>query len=151
MKKIRLAGLLALSMTAGLSGNSTASADVIINSPFYEEAKSGTCSSASCLIEFTSPTSRVLFSKLNCTFGSLSAQVVQIELAVRDAPGSLLRRIEFIPFSPPVVTANGQRFYSLSVPLDFLFAAGKIPTLFAVTEGTTGGTVNCKITGRIQA
>lgn len=150
MNGFRLPGFLAFGIVAGLCGTNAAFAQPVINGTFYEEVKSAGCVGASCIIEFTALSSRVLFNKVNCYAHDLPGDMRSIAFGVRDTPNTVSRRNEFLPFSPPALSTGGSRYYTLSVQSDFLFALGKIPAIVASVNSGAGAQVECKITGRIQ-
>lgn len=154
MKGFRSSGLLALGIMAALFGPSSVSAQPVINGTFYEENATTTCNNGSgswCVMQFTQLTARVLFTKVTCQVLNVPAgnTLYSIRVGVRDTAGGTLRRAEGVPLSAPQIVGNGLRYYSVSAPLDFLFAAGKYPTIYGDLDGT-GGNASCKLTGRVQ-
>lgn len=152
MKRFGLFSLLALSVSAGLWGSGPAAADVVINGDYYEETKSANCPVNLCTLELTPiGASRVLFTKMNCLISVSSANAVYLGLGVRDTSGSATtRRLEYLPLAEGLAGASNTKFYTSYTPTDFLFASGKIPTILAGLNGVTG-TINCKLSGRIQS
>lgn len=150
MKGFFFSGFLALGVLAGLPG--TASAQPVINSPFYEESKTISCgSSNNCDIHFTSPSDRMRFTKLNCAMSTFDTNVLEVYFGVKDTTQNTPRRQEYFPFDGPKLSQLGLRYYAFSAPMDFLFAPGKVPYFRVVLESVTGtGTVRCKITGQIE-
>lgn len=152
MRKCGFAGL-ALSLVTVVCGARPVSADVVINGTFYEESAGFTCSSLACVVQFTPPSSRVIFTKLNCSFRALpsTATLYSIDFGVRDVSNGSMRRVEPLPFNPPVSVTGGTKIYSMSATLDFLSAPGKYPTVYAYSDGNaSAGGSDCKLTGRIQ-
>lgn len=144
---------LALCVMTGVCSATPGAAQVTINGNYYEETKSASCSISECVIEFTPPTSRVRFTKINCLVSSLPTDLLAFSFGVRDSANGTMRRIEFLPFGNPATGPTGNRFYTVLAPSDFLFAPGKIPTAYGtrVLGSTSGGYIHCKLTGHVEA
>jgi hypothetical protein len=154
MKNIRFIVVVSSIVLVNLASTGRLSAQVATNGNYYEEVKSASCGNG-CLIEFTpTPASgpRVNFTKVNCFFANINASVVFLYFGVRDSSGATSRRIEYLPIGPYQTTLGGSglRFYTILAPTDMLFAPGKIPVIYAGTDGTVSGSLNCKITGRFE-
>ncbi len=132
----------------------SAAAQLVISGNFYEESSAGGCTNGNCFLNFSATPSTgplVLVSKINCLLANFPADVLFIYFGLRDTPSGTARRIEYLPVPAPQLTSQQLRFYSFTVPSDFLFGNGKVP-MIAVSVSTTGAStsMNCKITGRLQ-
>lgn len=153
MKNVQLSAL-ALGAATMIFAIAPASAEVVINGTFYEESKSGVCSNGGCTVEFTAPASKVLFTKASCGFTNSPSPMAFIQLGVRDFSNASFRRVEFLSFGPPVSSTNGAFQYQTSNSvIDFLSAAGKLPTIIVSAVGSVNSNTGftCKLTGRIQS
>jgi hypothetical protein len=152
MNNFRAALLIATGFLVSAGAINTASAQVAISGNYYEETGIAICSSASsCTLELTATPAQVLFTKINCTL-TVTNQAVFIQtltFAVRDVHNGSQRRTEYLAVPVPLLS-NGTNFYAVVSPSDFLFGAGRIPTLAANWSAAANGGMSCKVTGRIQ-
>jgi hypothetical protein len=145
----RLSALVLLA--AGFLGAVTsASAQVARDGNFYEEVRGINCSNATtCTLEFSAVPQLILFSKINCLITISGGIMYTVDSAIRDVSGSGERRREFLPV-PASIVIGSLNTYSLVSATDFMVSASKLPTITAFFTNTSSGTMECKITGRLQ-
>jgi hypothetical protein len=146
---VRLSKLFAVVSLLAAAFPAPSKAQVAVSGTYYEEVISAACYTKSCFVFFSAVPRNTLITKINCLVLSTTA-MSDYQFAVSDTgTGFTVRRSEFLPVPTPVVN-GGINYYSMLVPSNFLFGAGKFPALgvdlFAV------GTTNwyCKITGTLQ-
>lgn len=145
MKGFRFSSFLALGILTELPG--IAAAQPVISGDYYEESLTGCC-----YLIFTGLPSKVLLTRVSCAVSAVPANITFVKMTVREPNGGPQRRAEYVPFGPPMIPTNGtNRNYTFASPLDFMIAPGKSPTISIFTDKPLGGTMECKISGRIQS
>ncbi|MBV8849011.1 MAG: hypothetical protein JOZ16_05440 [Methylobacteriaceae bacterium] len=148
--KVFASGFAALAL--GFMAAPEAQAQVAISGNYYEElAQSGSgCNPTTlCSVHFTAVPQNVLISYLSCLYTS-SVAIGTSYLGVADSSNTQsLRRREILP-SPAYFMVNGFYEYAVIKQTNFLFGAGKFPTV-NVSVPTSGNiSLECKITGTLQ-
>lgn len=145
--------VIALSIVAGLCSAGSAPAAPIISGDYYEENGVATCATnlGGCIVTFSATPSKILLTSIACVF-NVASQITEVDLGIRDTPGSAVRRETYLALGSPVTASSGtSRTYTVSMPVDFMTAQGRYPSVFADVEGGAGNASGkCKITGRIQ-
>lgn len=151
MNSIRLSGFLAVGLLL-ICGSAHVSAQPVISGTYYEENAGINCSVGNCELQFTATPSKVLFTRLECSFLNFPTQIYLVDLSVRDTPTGGDRRTSVLALGPPITTTGGNRYYTMNASLEFMFAPSRIPNLRTFTDGPNiDASVQCKLTGRIQS
>jgi hypothetical protein len=138
-------------LAAGFLGTVTsASAQIARDQSYYEETKVASCNASGCTLEFSAVPQLILFSKINCYVAVPQATAVYaLSFQVRDISNGSSRRREFLPV-PISVIFNNLNIYTSVIPTDFMVSASRFPVIFGFTDASAaGGTIECKITGRL--
>ena len=146
---IRRAAVLGLVALYCLAPMRSASAQVAISGNYYEDYKNTFCggSSSICQLAFDATPQIVLITDVSCYF-SAGLPIINSLLGVSDSATPAVGQLRRLDFFPPQLLTTGN--YVANVKTNFLFGAGKWPTISLTMTGAATANMLCKIVGTFQ-